>query len=498
MILRKLVQAAAYWGVTLAAEPVCRGHSAPSRLLYEQVVSRPSETLWIGPRGGGKSHISGLGTWLISRLHPGHGTRILGGSLAQSEQVYRALRSFDARRPGRSPLSACTRTRAVFRNGSEVAILAASPTSVRGPHVPSLKLDEVDEIDPEIRESAMGMCMAIGGHKPSVLMTSTWHRIGGPMTALVERGRAGEFPVHTLCVFDVLERCPDDRSGPRLENCPTCPLVSWCHADRDADPKGRPKAKRSRGHYSIDSLIQKTRVVSGRVFASDYLCDGPRADGLWFPAFDARNVSEAAEYDPALPVWLSVDSGVFTGAVLFQVRPVAGPDRRPTADWRVNVFADYLAEGLPAEAAALELLRLIPEGAARRVCTDSAGGARNPVGPTVLAEYQRVGLRGDKGLECWPKFAGCVTDGLGLVEALVRSADGTAWLTVHPRCRRLSDAFRGYARAKRAGQWQDYPEDPQHPHEDLMDALRGGLSLAVPEGRRPQPRVRRERAGRVF
>ena len=50
-----------------------------------------------------------------------------------------------------------------YRNGSKIKTLAASPTSVRGPHVPSLKLDEVDEIDPDIRESAMGMVMAMRG-----------------------------------------------------------------------------------------------------------------------------------------------------------------------------------------------------------------------------------------------------------------------------------------------------------------------------------------------
>ena len=36
-----------------------------------------------------------------------------------------------------------------------VSILAAGPTSVRGLHVPSLTLDEVDEIEPDIRDSAI-------------------------------------------------------------------------------------------------------------------------------------------------------------------------------------------------------------------------------------------------------------------------------------------------------------------------------------------------------
>jgi len=36
----------------------------------------------------------------------------------------------------------------------------------------------------------------------------------------------------------------------------------------------------------------------------------------------------------------------------------------------------------------------------------------------------------------------------------------------------------------------DYPDDPQHPHEDLVDPLCGGLKLEFPKGRTPPPRLR--------
>lgn len=474
-----------FWGVRLAAAPVCAGHSAPLEFLVQQVVERPPVSLWCGPRGGGKSFISGLGTWIDSLAHDGHGTRILGGSLAQSEQIYNALTAFAKARPGRSPVVMAKRAAHFPATGSDVSILAASPTSVRGPHVARLRLDEVDEIAPDIRESAMGMCMSLRGIPASVVMTSTWHRVGGPMTELIEKGRAGAFPVRTFCAFEVLERCPEERSGPNLEKCPECPLFQWCYSDMGSHPSGLPKAKRSNGHYAIDSLIQKTEVLSRRVFESDYLCLGPKADGVWFKEFGERNVSASAEFDPALPVHVAVDSGVFTGAVLFQLRVMGGLPR-------VNVFGEYLAEGVAAYDAGLAVLdvlaRLCP-GARRRVSTDSAGGARNPVGPTVFAEYRRAGLVGDKGLESWPKHPGCVIDGLALLEALIRNATGEALLTVHPRSVRTIAALRSYARAKRAGQWQDHPEDPQHPHEDLVDALRGGLKLLLPDGVKPrQPR----------
>jgi hypothetical protein len=472
----------------------------PFELLAEQILERPSLALWHGPRGAGKSFLSAIDTHFASRFSPRHGTRILGGSKSQSQQVYNALR--EAVVEGGGPLGADAESiaklgkeEAVYANGSRVAILAASPTSVRGPHVPSLKLDEVDEIPPDIRESALGMAMEIRGQRSSVLMTSTWHRVGGPMSDLIERGRAGAFPVRSFCAFEVLERCPDERSGRYLERCPECAIVRWCHADRDQHPSGLPKAKRSDGHYAIDSLIQKARLLSPRVFESDYLCLGPRADGAWFTRFDpSRNVSGLAEYDPRVPVHIAVDSGVFTAAVFLQIHPTA--DGR-----RVSVFADYLSEGLSAEAnarAILEQARHLCGNAILTISTDSAGGSRNAVGPTVIAEYERVGLQGVGGILQWPKYAGCVTDGLRLIEALVHSADDTVWLRVHPRCQSLIAAFQAYRRARRNHQWMDYPEDPQHPHEDLIDALRGALKLELPDARKPAPHFGRIPARRVF
>jgi len=497
----------AFVGVRIPARAVCPGHSSPLEMFASQVLDRPSLALWHGPRGSGKSFLSALDTHLASRFNPRHETHVLGGSRAQSEQIYRALKDLVLEGAGplgsdRDSIRRLLKTEASYGNGSRVAILSASPTSVRGPHVASLKLDEVDEIDPDIRESAIGMAMDRRGVRSSVLMTSTWHRPAGPMADLVDQACGGAFPIHTFCAFEVLERCPTERSGPNLEKCPDCPLMAWCHEGRDDDPLGRPKAKRSNGHYSIDSLIQKVRGVSPRVFASDYLCRGPKVDGVWFKEFDeSRNVSEEAEFDPSLPVHVAIDSGVFTGAVAFQVHQ-GWEWADPPEPSRVHVFADYLAEGRSAETCALEIREFLDRlcGSAKRfVSTDSAGGARNPVGPTVISEFQRCGLVGDTGLQTWPRYPGCVIEGLNLIESLVRTADGRPRLLIHPRCAQLSASLKSYARARRAGQWMDYPADPQHPWEDLVDALRGGLGVALPEGTTPAARpLRRARADRVF
>ena len=476
----------AYTGVSVAHRKVCRHHQPPFDGFAHQVLARPSIALWLGPRGGGKSFLSGLDSHLASRFNPRAGTRILGGSLAQSQQIYDALKKLVL--DGSGPLGSdgdaialLLSKAAHYRNGSKVEILACSAKSVRGPHIPSLKLDEVDEIDDSLRQDSLGMCMADAGLSASILMTSTWHRVGGPMAALIDAAEGGDFPLYRFCIFEVMERCPESRSGPWVggdagyAHCPECPLKPWCHAERSANGDA-PLAKLADGHYAIDSAIQKVQAASLRVFEADYLCTGPKADGLWFTGFDDRNVSVDAEYDPALPVHLAVDSGVYAGAVWFQIADHGDPGRAS-----VNVFGDYLGENRGAEGSArdiIEIGRTLCNGRQDRGTTDPAGTSRNAVGPTVMAEYLRVGLR----LEPWPKPP--IADGLALVESFVRSANGVVGLKVHPRCRLTIDAFRSYRRALRAGQWMDFPKDPQHPHEELLDSLRGGLNAAFPYGRR--------------
>lgn len=484
-----------YTGLHIPDCPVCPGHQSPWEIFRAIHLDRPSVALVLGSRGSGKSFLSALDTHLTSRWEPNHGTRILGGSKQQSAQIYEALRAIATDHEGTAGNDAAAidrlhKDRALYRNGSRVEILAASPTSVRGPHVPSLKLDEVDEMATEIREAAMGMCMGRLKRRgqegeattASVIMTSTCHRVNGPMARLIERANKGDFPLFTMCVFEVLERCPDSRSGKDNEKCGDCPIIRYCH---DVPEGMTPKAKRSDGHYPIESLIQKYRTTGTRVFEADYLCRLSSSDAAWFPTFNqAEHVSATAEYDPAAEVHLAVDSGVFTGAVFFQIIPV---DAGAAKVDQVRVIADYLAEGQTAEKNGQEIRKMIDSrcgGRVRYQTTDPAGRARTAIGPTVMGEFTRAGLD----MQPWPICK--VTDSLALLESFLNPADRTTpQLLIHPRCQATIEALQGYRRAKRGGQLLDEPADPQHPYEDLVDALRGGLKAHYPNGRNSKPSV---------
>ena len=479
---------------------MCCGHHSPWEIFQAIHLDRPSVALVLGSRGSGKSFLSALDTHLTSRWDPNHGTRILGGSKQQSAQIYDALQAIAYDHEGdvstdAAAIAKLQKDRALYANGSKVEILSASRTSVRGPHIPSLKLDEVDEMDTDIRESAMGMCMGrLKGRKgkgksetvrdsmtASVIMTSTCHRVDGPMAQLVKRANNGEFPLYTMCVFEVLERCPDERSGENYEKCLACPIKRYCH---DVPDGMSPKAKRSNGHYPIESLIQKFRTTSKSVFEADYLCQLSSSEAAWFPTFNPEvHVSEEAEYAQGPHVHLAIDSGVFTGAVYFQIVSVDVGNEGEKVD-QVRVFADYLTQGLGAEAngrAIKKMAQLRCNGFMDHLTTDPAGNSRTAIGPTVMAEYLRAGLVPKP----WPMCK--VSDSLALLESFINPADTREpQLLVHPRCEGLIDALRSYRRAKRGGQLLDYPADPQHPFEDLVDAFRGGLKAHYPNGRTPK------------
>ncbi len=97
----------------------------------------------------------------------------------------------------------------------------------------------------------------------------------------------------------------------------------------------------------------------------------------------------------------------------------------------------------------------------------------------------------------WPIHR--VADGLDQIEVLMGGADRESDLLIHPDCTHTIDAFKNYQRAEGpGGEWLSHPKDPQHPYEEMMDSLRGGIRDAFPEARKPQPLLRRVPARRVF
>ncbi len=237
----------------------------------------------------------------------------------------------------------------------------------------------------------------------------------------------------------------------------------------------------------IVGLYENTRLGRQEIYA-EFL---ETTEGVWFASFDpARHVSALAEYHPGYPVRCAIDAGTsrHTAAVFFQVRSNPGSDRP-----RVTVFGDYHALDVVSQsnARAIKALadRLPCQGKIDLVRLDPAATARSSLGPAAYSEYERV--FGSRIVARWPQHL--VLDGLDTVELLLDTGN----LTIHPRCAHLKDSFRNYCRQRRGGQWVDFPADG-HPEEDLIDALRGGIRDALPEGGAPAPNLQQVRASGVM
>jgi phage terminase large subunit-like protein len=217
-------------------------------------------------------------------------------------------------------------------------------------------------------------------------------------------------------------------------------------------------------------------------------------DGAWFPSFSvARHVSLEAEYQPGIPVRIAIDAGTsrHTGAVMFQLRP-------HYSGWsRVTVFGDYHGQDIVSADNAMAIASKCMNIAQRNpdmVRLDPASSAKTSIGPAAFNEYARV--FGERITERWPSHG--VVDGLDQIELMLGAAPGEPRLLIHPRCTHLVQAFQSYRRAERAGEFLDTPLDPQHPAEDLMDSLRGGIRDAMPEGRKAGPNLRTIHANRLI
>jgi hypothetical protein len=203
-------------------------------------------------------------------------------------------------------------------------------------------------------------------------------------------------------------------------------------------------------------------------------------EGQWFTSFDpARHVTAAAEFDETLPLRLAIDCGTsrFVGAVFFQVR-----EHGPHKDL-VTVCGEALTEGLYSEASARVILAKANELAPPAfpnlhridvVRLDPAASARSGLGPAAFGEFARV--FGPRITERWPLCG--VVDSLDTVGLLLGMPPAVPSLLIHPRSVNLIAAMEQFRREERSGEFLDYPAPVQHPHEDLIDALRGGILSA--------------------
>jgi hypothetical protein len=199
-----LVQA--LWGVVIPRNNVCPDHIAPFEVFADAYFNRgQSITLWHGSRGlSGKSFmLSILG--LTKAFLLGTDVNLLGGSLAQSTNIHEHMRmAMENSNAPKYMIETESQTLIKLSNGARIRPLTASQKTVRGPHPPFLLLDEIDEMDINILDAALGQPMPQRNYlgdvvPPYTVLCSTWQNPEGTFTDVRRRFEERGLPIKTWC-----------------------------------------------------------------------------------------------------------------------------------------------------------------------------------------------------------------------------------------------------------------------------------------------------------
>ena len=196
--LYHLVQA--LWGVTIPRTQVCPEHQSPFDAFADAFFGRSPVSVWKGSRGfGGKSRTLAY-LVLTEAVVLGAEVNLLGGSGAQSVNIHEAMREgWDSPLAPHHMILRETNVGTVLTNGARVRALMASQRSVRGPHPQRLRLDEIDEMELAILDSAMGQPMPKKGIDTQTVMSSTHQYPDKTMSAILERADENGWPVFSWC-----------------------------------------------------------------------------------------------------------------------------------------------------------------------------------------------------------------------------------------------------------------------------------------------------------
>lgn len=182
-------------------------HTPPFEAFADAYFNRGgSITLWHGSRGlSGKSFmLSILGITKAFLL--GADVNMLGGSLAQSTNLHEHMRNaLNSENSPRYMIESEGQYLIKLSNKARIRPLTASQKTVRGPHPPFLILDEIDEMDIDILDAALGQPMPQKNYmgvilKPYTVMCSTWQNPEGTFTEVRRRFEERGLPVVQWCV----------------------------------------------------------------------------------------------------------------------------------------------------------------------------------------------------------------------------------------------------------------------------------------------------------
>src|SRR5262245_25538438 len=196
------------WGKTIPRHKVCPEHDAPFDAFAAAYFRRASSVLIHGSRGlSGKSVLLSILGLTVAAVK-GSDVNIVGGSLNQSINIHNTIRdAWDFENAPNYLVKEESATKIHLHNKAKIMPLTASQKSVRGPHPPTLLLDEIDEMDLDILDAALGQPLPQKNWqgeiiRPQTTMSSTWQYPDKTFYTVYQRFQEKQDPIYTWCYKD--------------------------------------------------------------------------------------------------------------------------------------------------------------------------------------------------------------------------------------------------------------------------------------------------------
>jgi hypothetical protein len=250
-----------YFGIEIPRKKICEHHEAPFSAFADAFFARHTVTVWKASRGfGGKSLLLALLS-LCEAVFLGAKCNVLGGSGEQSERVLNYMSGEEmpnafwgfhnapkhliiggAESEIAENAKGITKRMTKLTNGGYLKALMASSRSVRGPHPQRLRLDEVDEMEIKIFDSALGQPMKRFGIEEQVVASSTHHYANGTMTEILKRAADKGWKVYEWCYRENLQSNGgwlDDSATKRKRATVTKHMWETEYENQEPNPEGR-------------------------------------------------------------------------------------------------------------------------------------------------------------------------------------------------------------------------------------------------------------------
>lgn len=329
-------------GIDIPRVAVCEGHDAPFDFVADAFFERVNAILVMGARSSGKTFLVAILHWCNSKFKSGCESCTFGAIEEQSYRAYEHLSKwiFDREGNRRPDVIASMLRKTIFRNGSSVIVLGATPSAVNGPHPQKVHADEVELMREDTFRESRNMSSAgrtADGKLivPQDIMTSTRKGPSGRMQQLIdeidEAVREGYEPprkLYTFCLFEAAKERPECRRADPVERAARLKELnldptSLCDCDKirkGAWDDGRPRTLdevcdgkffRSRGHEEPEEVKKHFRENDRNTFEVQQLCLMPEMKFHYFPEFkEAHHVVRNFIPDPENGyIFQSVDWG---------------------------------------------------------------------------------------------------------------------------------------------------------------------------------------------